>query len=59
MAVGGAQQRMFLDAEGHPSHKAVLSVTLSADNRVMDGESAAQFLEAFCGFMHNPVTMVM
>lgn len=58
MAVGGAQQRIVL-VQGEPVAEPVMTVTLSADNRVYDTELAAQLLEAFCRNMANPVKLLM
>ena len=37
----------------------VMSVTLSADHRVVDGAVGARWLQAFKGFVENPVTMLL
>lgn len=44
---------------GEPQVSSALTVTLSADHRVFDGELAARFLAAFSGYMAHPVTMIM
>jgi pyruvate/2-oxoglutarate dehydrogenase complex dihydrolipoamide acyltransferase (E2) component len=35
-----------------------MSVTLSADQRVVDGEVAAQLLAAFAHYFNNPLSML-
>jgi pyruvate dehydrogenase E2 component (dihydrolipoamide acetyltransferase) len=37
----------------------VMSVTLSVDHRVIDGALGAQFLDAFKGYMEDPLSMLM
>ena len=36
-----------------------MSVTLSVDHRVIDGALGAQFLDAFKGYMEDPLSMLM
>eukprot|EP00877_Chromochloris_zofingiensis_P004605 jgi/Chrzof1/14145/Cz08g26210.t1 len=61
MAVGGSHQEVTLGQTNgsRPVAQSVMTVTISADNRVYDGEVGSQFLEAFCGYMANPVTMLV
>ncbi|KAL4855223.1 Dihydrolipoyllysine-residue acetyltransferase component 1 of pyruvate dehydrogenase complex [Chlorella vulgaris] len=56
MAVGGSRQVAYMK-EGLPASKAQMTVTLSADNRVYDGEVASAFLSAFSRHMGNPFRM--
>ena len=37
----------------------VMSVTLSVDHRVIDGALGAQFLDAFKGYLEDPLSMLM
>jgi len=37
----------------------VMNVTLSCDHRVVDGAVGAQWLQAFKGYIENPVTMLL
>ncbi|KAL4449482.1 hypothetical protein ABPG77_007126 [Micractinium sp. CCAP 211/92] len=53
MAVGGARQVATLQG-GQPASRSQMTVTLSADNRVYDGEVASQFLAAFSRHIANP-----
>ncbi|DBB13540.1 hypothetical protein WJX82_011033 [Trebouxia sp. C0006] len=57
MAVGGSVKHIVMQ-NGKPVVKTRMTVTLSADNRVYDGEVAAKFLEEFCNTIANPVKML-
>ncbi len=57
MAVGGSVKHVVMQ-NGKPVVKTRMTVTLSADNRVYDGEIAAKFLEEFCNTIANPVKML-
>ncbi len=37
----------------------VMTVTLSADHRVVDGAVGAEWLQAFKGYIEAPVTMLL
>ena len=58
MAVGGTQERVVLE-NGEPVVQHAVSVTLSADHRVYDGEIASAFLKAFCANLANPVRLLV
>lgn len=57
MAVGGSVNHVVMQ-NGKPVVKTRMTVTLSADNRVYDGEIAAKFLQEFCSTISNPVKML-
>jgi pyruvate dehydrogenase E2 component (dihydrolipoamide acetyltransferase) len=58
LAVGaGVQQPVVKD--GAVAIATVMSVTLSVDHRVIDGALGAQFLDAFKGYMEDPLSMLM
>jgi pyruvate dehydrogenase complex dihydrolipoamide acetyltransferase long form len=57
MAVGGARKVAKMQ-NGAPSVKTMMTVTLSADNRVYDGEVASKLLEAFAQNMANPYRLL-
>lgn len=57
MAVGGSVKHVVMQ-NGKPVVKTRMTVTLSADNRVYDGEVASRFLEEFCKSIANPVKML-
>ncbi|KAI8073777.1 pyruvate dehydrogenase complex dihydrolipoamide acetyltransferase [Thamnidium elegans] len=61
LAVGGAQQKVVPDetTESGFAVRNVMEVTLSADHRVVDGAVGATWLQAFKGFMENPLKMML
>ncbi|KAI9357541.1 pyruvate dehydrogenase complex dihydrolipoamide acetyltransferase [Pilaira anomala] len=61
LAVGGAQQKVVPDetTESGFAVRNVMEVTLSADHRVVDGAVSATWLQAFKGFMENPLKMML
>ena len=58
LAVGAGEQRAVVK-DGALAVATVMSVTLSADHRIVDGALGAQWLQAFKGFIENPVTMLL
>ena len=58
LAVGAGEQRAVVK-NGELAIATVMSVTLSADHRVVDGALGAQFMKVFKGFIENPVTMLL
>ena len=58
LAVGAGEQRAVVK-DGALAVATVMSVTLSADHRIVDGALGAQWLQAFKGFVENPVTMLL
>jgi pyruvate dehydrogenase E2 component (dihydrolipoyllysine-residue acetyltransferase) len=58
LAVGGATQRPVV-ADGELAVSTVITVTLSADHRVIDGAVAAQWMSAFVRRIENPVTILI
>ncbi|KJC63643.1 dihydrolipoamide acetyltransferase family protein [Agreia bicolorata] len=59
LAVGAAQKRPVVDAEDVLSVATVMTVTLSADHRVLDGAVAAQWLAAFQRRIENPLSILI
>jgi pyruvate dehydrogenase E2 component (dihydrolipoamide acetyltransferase) len=57
LAVGAGEPRVVA-VDGAPAVRTVMSVTLSADHRAVDGAVAAQWLSAFKRFVENPVEML-
>lgn len=57
MAVGGSRQHVKLQ-NGEPAAVPEMTVTLSADERVYDGETSGLFLEAFCKAISNPIKLL-
>jgi pyruvate dehydrogenase E2 component (dihydrolipoamide acetyltransferase) len=58
LAVGAGEQRPIV-INGNLAVATVMSVTLSADHRAVDGAVGARWLQAFKGFVENPVTMLL
>jgi pyruvate dehydrogenase E2 component (dihydrolipoamide acetyltransferase) len=58
LAVGAGEQRPVV-IDGKLDVATVMTVTLSADHRAVDGAVGAQWLQAFKGFVENPVTMLL
>lgn len=58
LAVGAAKQRAVVD-DGQLAVGTVMTVTLSADHRVVDGAVAAEWLAAFVRRIENPLSMLI
>tara|TARA_B100000686_G_scaffold352127_1_gene453054 strand:- start:5360 stop:6646 length:1287 start_codon:yes stop_codon:yes gene_type:complete len=58
LAVGQASQRPIVK-EGALSIANVMTCTLSVDHRVVDGATAAKFLQVIKGYIENPLTMLL
>ena len=58
LAVGLARQQAIV-VDGAIAVGTVMTVTLSADHRVLDGALAAQWLAAFVKYIENPVGMLV
>ena len=58
LAVGAGEQRPVVH-DGQLAVATVITVTLSADHRVVDGAVGAEWLQAFKGFIEAPVTMLL
>ncbi|MEV8268662.1 dihydrolipoamide acetyltransferase family protein [Microbacterium sp. NPDC076911] len=59
LAVGAARAQPVVDDDGRLAVGHVMSVTLSADHRVLDGAVAAKWLAAFRRFLENPLTILV
>ncbi|KAJ2076951.1 pyruvate dehydrogenase complex dihydrolipoamide acetyltransferase component (E2) [Coemansia sp. RSA 988] len=61
LSVGTTEQKLVVDESEEKGFKAisVMSVQLSADHRVVDGATGAQFLKAFKGYLENPLTLLL
>jgi pyruvate dehydrogenase E2 component (dihydrolipoamide acetyltransferase) len=57
LAIGGTQQHVSLQGS-QPVATPRMTVTLSADERVMDGDVAGEFLQAFAKNISNPVRLL-
>ncbi|MGB2294799.1 MAG: pyruvate dehydrogenase complex dihydrolipoamide acetyltransferase [Candidatus Puniceispirillum sp.] len=58
LAVGAGEQRPVV-IDGELSVATMMTVTLSCDHRAVDGAVGAEWLQAFKGFVENPVTMLL
>jgi pyruvate dehydrogenase E2 component (dihydrolipoamide acetyltransferase) len=54
LAVGRARQQFVPDEQGRPVARPILTVTLSADHRVVDGAAAARFLKDLRDGLEQP-----
>ncbi|KGD90617.1 branched-chain alpha-keto acid dehydrogenase subunit E2 [Achromobacter sp. RTa] len=59
LAVGAAERRPVVDADGALAVASVMTVTLSADHRVVDGAVGARWLAAFRQLIENPVRILL
>ena len=59
LAVGTAGMRPVARDDGTLAAASVLTVTLSADHRVLDGASAAQWLDAFRRSIESPLGLLV
>jgi len=58
LAVGAGEKRPVV-RDGSLAIATVMSVTLSADHRIVDGAVAARWMQAFKNAIENPVTMLL
>ena len=58
LGIGAAEPRPVAQ-DGSVVVGTVMTCTLSADHRVLDGAAGARFLSAFKGFVEQPLTMIL
>ncbi len=58
LAVGAGEQRPVVK-DGALAIATVMTVTLSVDHRVVDGAIGAEFLQAFKGYVEDPLAMLL
>jgi pyruvate dehydrogenase E2 component (dihydrolipoamide acetyltransferase) len=58
LAIGAGEQRPIV-RKGAIAIANIMTVQMSCDHRVIDGALGAQWLEAFKGFIEDPVTMLV
>ncbi|MBY3220166.1 pyruvate dehydrogenase complex dihydrolipoamide acetyltransferase [Rhizobium laguerreae] len=58
LAVGAGEQRVVVK-KGEMAIATVMSVTLSTDHRCVDGALGAELLQAFKGYIENPMGMLV
>lgn len=59
LAVGAAEKRPVVGDDGELTTATVMTVTLSADHRVLDGALAAQWLAAFTERIQHPLSLLV
>jgi pyruvate dehydrogenase E2 component (dihydrolipoamide acetyltransferase) len=59
LAVGAGEKRPVVKADGSLGVATVMSVTLSTDHRAVDGALGAELLQAFKGYVENPMGMLV
>ncbi|MER7607741.1 pyruvate dehydrogenase complex dihydrolipoamide acetyltransferase [Nocardioides sp. NPDC127503] len=59
LAVGAATKRPIVTDDGELGVGSVMTVTLSADHRVLDGALAAEWLAAFVKRIENPLSILL
>jgi len=61
LAIGETRPTIVPDAEEEKGWKTVniMKVTLSADHRLVDGAVGARWLQAFKGYLENPLTFML
>jgi pyruvate dehydrogenase E2 component (dihydrolipoamide acetyltransferase) len=59
LAVGAAEARAVVDEAGEVRAATMMTVTLSADHRAVDGAVGARWLSAFKHLMENPVRILL
>jgi pyruvate dehydrogenase E2 component (dihydrolipoamide acetyltransferase) len=59
LAVGAAEKRPVVNSEGVLDVATVMTVTLSADHRVLDGAIAAEWLAEFKSRIENPMGLLI
>lgn len=59
LAVGAARKEPVVATDGEVTTATIMTVTLSADHRVLDGAVAAEWLAAFQRRIENPLTILI
>ena len=59
LAVGAASKQPVVNEAGEIEVASVMTVTLSADHRVIDGALAAEWVNAFKKLMENPMSILL
>ena len=58
LAVGAAREKAIV-VDGHIGVGQIMTVTLSADHRALDGALAAQWMSAFKAAIENPLSLLL
>lgn len=59
LAIGSARKVPVVNAEGELAVGTRMKATISADHRATDGAEAAQFMQAFKGYLEEPMTLLL
>jgi pyruvate dehydrogenase E2 component (dihydrolipoamide acetyltransferase) len=59
LAVGAAEKRPIVTADGALAVATMMTCTLSADHRSVDGARGAEFLKVFKHLIEDPLTMLL
>ena len=59
LAVGAAARQPIYDPHGHLVPADILSLSLSADHRVVDGVVGAQYLQSLVHHLENPLWLFL
>lgn len=59
LAVGAAEKRLVLGENDEWLPVTQMTVTLSADHRVIDGALGAQWINALCSYLENPLRLLI
>ena len=57
LSVGAGEKRPVVK-NGELAVATVMTVTLTCDHRVVDGATGAKWLQAFRGFVEDPITLL-
>lgn len=57
--MGAADKKVVASADGSFKEVTTMLVTLSCDHRVVDGAVGAEWLQAFKGYVQNPLSMMV
>jgi len=57
LAVGALVDRV-VPVQGQPAVQPMMTLTLSADHRVVDGARAAQFMQTLVGYLEDPLSLL-
>ena len=59
LAIGGTVKEPVVAKDGSLEAASLMRVTLSADHRVVDGALGAEWMQAFKGYIENPLSMLV
>ena len=58
LAIGASERKLLPDGNENVRQATILTLTLSSDHRVIDGATAAKFLQTLKKFIDQPATML-